>query len=53
VIADTVDVNDTEPFEDPVPFNDAVFEDPVPFNDTDPLVEDGAFADTPVFYLSA
>jgi hypothetical protein len=47
VIADTVDVNDT------VPFDDAVFEDPVPFNDTDPLVEDGAFADTPVFYLSA
>jgi hypothetical protein len=47
VIADTVDVNDTVLFEDPA------LEDPVPFNDTDPLVEDGAFADTPVFYLSA
>jgi hypothetical protein len=42
VIADTVDVNDT-----------VLLDDPVPFNDTDPLVEDGAFADTPVFYLSA
>jgi hypothetical protein len=30
-----------------------VIADTVDVNDTDPDAEDGAFADTPVFYLSA